>query len=47
MSELSPGAERAAKRISKNMKTTRHEYHLALFALIPFVEEAARMGSAR
>jgi N-acetylglucosamine kinase-like BadF-type ATPase len=44
MTELSPGAQRAADRIKHRLKTSRREYQEALFALVPFVEEAARSG---
>jgi hypothetical protein len=44
MTELSPGAQRAADRIKNRLATTRNEYHEALLSLVPFVEQAARSG---
>lgn len=44
MNELSEGAQRAAKRISGQLKSARHGYWSALLDLKPFVEKAARAG---
>ena len=42
--QLSPEAGRAAARISDRLATSQRRYLEALFAVVDFVEEAARAG---
>lgn len=44
MTELSEGARRALDRLYVQLTDARREYLEAVFALVPFVEAAARSG---